>query len=100
MKHQHCNIAIQLLPLHLPIEQAYELVDIAIDLIRKSGFQYVISPFETVIEGPYIEIMHLIHTIQSHILELHEIDFIINIKIQRSSTHTVSIDDKIAKYNA
>lgn len=95
MNKQHCNIAIQLLPLYETIPSAYSIIDLVINKIKASGFQYIVCPFETVIEGPYNEIIQLINEIQDEILHTHTIDFIINLKIQRSNTRMVSIDEKI-----
>jgi len=44
------NAAIQLLPLKTN-EDRYSVVDKAIELINKSGLNYKVCPFETVVEG-------------------------------------------------
>ena len=92
------NLAIQVLPLHKSQEEAYEIIDKAIACIKASGLQYVVCPFETVIEGPYRDVMNLVDAIQEKCNEAGVSSLLINMKLQRSFVKDIHIDDKIGKY--
>jgi len=96
MKNQ-INLAIQVLP-RSATKGTYELVDVAIELIQKSGLNYQVCPFETVIEGPYDEIMKLVKNIHETVYEAGADEMITNIKIQTRKNQDVYIDDKMNKY--
>lgn len=90
------NIAVQILPSSKEIHP-YTLVDKAIETIANSGLKYMVTPFETVIEGTYDEIMNTIKNAQTACYEAGAESLMTYIKIQ-SSINDVSIDDKMEKY--
>ena len=63
MENPKINAAIQLLPLSNNIDK-YKIIDEAIALIISSGLNYVVCPFETVVEGSFEEVMQLIKNIK------------------------------------
>jgi len=91
------NLAIQIIPKATPGTE-YSIVDKAIELIGKSGLKYEVCPFETVIEGPYAQVMELVKQAQDICFENGAYELIVNIKIQRKKLGDVLIDDKIGKY--
>lgn len=91
------NVAIQVLPRSSSIHP-YEIVDKAIEEIKKSGIKYMVCPFETVLEGEYEEIIKLIKRVQQACYEAGAEDLICNLKIQTSKSSEVTIDSKMAKY--
>jgi len=91
------NVAIQVLP-RSSIKGTYELVDIAIELIQKSGLNYRVCPFETVVEGYYDEVMQLVNDIQEAVYTGGAEEIITNLKIQTRHNQDVLIDDKMYKY--
>lgn len=91
------NVAIQVLP-RSSIKGTYELVDIAIELIQKSGLNYRVCPFETVVEGHYDEVMQLVKAIQEAVYTGGAEEIITNLKIQTRHNQDVLIDDKMYKY--
>ena len=97
MKNQ-INLAIQVLP-RAKDKGTYELVDVAIELIQKSGLNYRVCPFETVIEGGYDEVMMLVKDIHEAVYASGAEEMITNIKIQTRHNQDVFIDDKMNKYN-
>lgn len=97
MKNQ-INLAIQVLP-HSSAKGTYDLVDVAIDLIQKSGLNYRVCPFETVIEGGYDEVMELVKDIHDTVYAHGAEEMITNIKIQSRHNQDVYIDDKMNKYD-
>jgi len=91
------NIAIQVLP-RSSSKGTYELVDIAIELIQKSGLNYRVCPFETVVEGGYDELMKLVKDIHEAVYNGGAEEMITNLKIQTRNNQDVLIDDKMHKY--
>jgi uncharacterized protein YqgV (UPF0045/DUF77 family) len=90
------NIALQILP-SSPDIHPYTLVDKAIEVIANSGLTYTVTPFETVMEGNYDDIMDVIKKAQESCYESGAKSLMTYIKIQSSLTD-VSIDDKMEKY--
>ena len=90
------NIALQILPSSKTIHP-YKLVDKAIEVIANSGLIYRVTPFETVMEGNYDEIMKVIKQAQEACYKAGAESLMTYIKIQ-SSLNDVSIDDKMEKY--
>lgn len=90
------NIALQILPTSKTIHP-YTLVDKAIEVIATSGLRYKVTPFETVMEGGYAEIMAVVEKAQQACYEAGADSLMTYVKIQTSKTD-VSIDDKMVKY--
>jgi uncharacterized protein (TIGR00106 family) len=90
------NIAIQILPTSKTIHP-YTLVDKAIEVIAASGLRYKVTPFETVMEGTYDEIMEVVKQAQEACYAAGAESLMTYVKIQ-SSTKDVSIEDKMEKY--
>jgi len=90
------NIALQVLPSSKTIHP-YALVDKAIEVIANSGLKYKVTPFETVMEGTYDDIMKVVKLAQDACYEAGADSMMTYIKIQ-SSKGDVTIEDKMAKY--
>lgn len=90
------NIALQVLPSSTTIHP-YTLVDKAIEVIAASGLKYKVTPFETVMEGNYEQIMKVVKQAQEACYEAGADSMMTYIKIQ-TSREDVSIDDKMEKY--
>ena len=90
------NIALQILPTSKTIHP-YALVDKAIEVIANSGLRYKVTPFETVMEGTYDEIMDIVKRAQEACYAAGAESLMTYIKIQ-SSISDVSIEDKMEKY--
>jgi uncharacterized protein YqgV (UPF0045/DUF77 family) len=93
------NLAIQVLPLHMSQPEAYAVVDVAIDKIKQSGLTHFVSPFETVIEGPYEIVMKLVEDIHNACYTAGATSLIVNMKLQSRKDADVAIDDKMEKYS-
>ena len=90
------NIALQVLPTSATIHP-YALVDKAIEVIASSGLKYKVTPFETVMEGSYEDIMKVVKHAQDACYEAGADSLMTYIKIQSSRTD-VTIDVKMKKY--
>jgi uncharacterized protein (TIGR00106 family) len=92
------NLALQILPTGKSKVEAYSLVDEAIKIIQDSGLRYEVCPFETVIEGPYEQVMKLAEAAQQACFDAGATDLLVYMKLQRSKDKSVIIEDKMAKY--
>ncbi|MEI6554685.1 MAG: thiamine-binding protein [Paludibacter sp.] len=90
------NIALQILPSSKTIHP-YQIVDKAIEVIAASGLRYKVTPFETVMEGSYDEIMNVVKLAQEACYKAGADSLMTYVKIQ-TSMKDVSIDDKMEKY--
>jgi uncharacterized protein YqgV (UPF0045/DUF77 family) len=89
------NVAIQVLPQQ--VENTYEVVDKAIEVIQKSGVKHRVCPFETVIETDWNNALEILTNIKEAVLK-EAPSTLINLKIQ-ASNQDVSIEDKTGKYD-
>lgn len=97
--HQHnINLALQILP-QVPSDQVYAVVDEAIAVIQQSGVKYRVCPFETVIEGPYDQLMDIVKRTQEVCFKAGAGQLLVYIKIQNNSLGPVTIEDKTGKYD-
>ena len=97
MENYKINAAIQLLPLSNNIDK-YGIVDKAIAIIQQSGLNYVVCPFETVIEGSFKEVVEVIEKIKNIGFTEGNDELIINLKLHCSGVKDLYIDDKTGKY--
>lgn len=91
------NVALQVLPTSRE-KDSYDLVDIAISEIEKSGLKYKVCPFETVIEGTFEEIFPLIQRVHEILYTNGTEKMMCYVKIQSSKNQDVLIEDKMHKY--
>ena len=94
---EQINAAIQVLP-QSKDRHIYEIVDEAIDEIKKSGIRYQVCPFETVVEGEFAKVMTLIGSVKDRCFSAGAEDVLINIKIQARKSGGVTIEEKMNKY--
>lgn len=92
------NLAIQVLPLGIPKDEAYRIIDTAIALVQQSGLKYQVCPFETVIEGPYDKVMQLVNDMQDACYSAGAKELLVNMKLHRSVEKDMAIEHKTGKY--
>lgn len=92
------NLAIQVLPFSTS-EDKYAIIDKAISVIPESGLKHIVCPFETVVEGTYEEVMHIVEDIKHSCLLAGAEDLIINLKLHARRDADALIDDKLNKYS-
>ena len=97
LKNKTINVAVQVLPVSKE-RPMYSIVDDAIAVIAASGLKYRVTPFETVVEGTYSEVMDLVCEVQEACYEGGAESLLCNLKIQTHSVNDVTIEDKIEKY--
>jgi len=98
--HQHIiNASIQIVPIVLD-KHPYLWVDDAIAIIQQSGIKYEVTPFATVLEGTYEEVMQVIHQVNEFLYEKGCAEWIANLQIQVRSGGAVTGDEKTLKFRA
>lgn len=91
------NIAVQILP-KTKSNNDYDIIDKAIEVIKKSGVKYRICPFETVMEGEYDHLLSIVKEMQQACYDAGAYQVITNLKIQNAFDKDVTIDAKMKKY--
>jgi uncharacterized protein (TIGR00106 family) len=93
-KNRTVNVAVQVLPL---VEDAYPVVDQAIQIISKSGVKYEVGPMETVMEGPLDQLLEVAKSAHLACFTAGVEKVVTIIKIGDQVTGT-TIDEKVRKY--
>lgn len=91
------NLGIQIVPKSKTLD-SYALVDKAIEVIQKSGVKHVVTPFETVMEGPQEELMAIALKAQEAVLDAGADEVLVYYRMQIRKERDVEIEDKIGKY--
>ena len=91
------NLGIQIAPI-LAREDGFPIIDQCIHLIQTSGIPYTVTPFETVLEGEYEEIMELVHQLYTKANTLSP-ETVINIRIHTRRDADVIGKEKTEKFN-
>ncbi len=97
MSEKTINLGIQIIPKSKTLD-AYALVDKAIEVIQKSGVNHLVTPFETVMEGPQNILMDIAQKAQNAVLEAGADEVLVYYRMQIRKDSNVLIDDKIGKY--
>lgn len=91
------NAAIQVIP-KSNTKDIYAIVDKAIEAIDQSGLKYEVTPLETVIEGPYDQVMDTMKQAQEAAFNHGADEILVNIKLQVRKNGDVTFEEKVAKY--
>jgi len=96
--HQHIiNASLQILPV-VQDRHPYEWVDEAIAVIQQSGIKYEVTPFATILEGTYSEVMNVIHAVNEYLYGRGCEEWISNLQIQIRSKGNVTGEEKTNKF--
>ncbi len=91
------NLALQVLPL-VESEKVFGIVDEAIECIKSSGVKYLVTPFETVMEGELEKLLDIVKKVRDVCHQVGSNELIINIKIHSKKNEAVLIEQKMANY--
>lgn len=97
MKH-NIHLALQIVPLTSG-DRAYSLIDKAIEAIDASGLRYQVGAMETVIEGPYDEVMRTVKLAQQACLDAGAEEIVVTIKLHVRKHADVTFGEKLDKYS-
>lgn len=87
------SLGIQIVPKSKTLD-TYQLVDEAISVIRKSGVKHLITPFETVMEGKYEELMAIANEAQKAVLHAGADECLVYFRIHYRKDGDVSFEEK------
>jgi uncharacterized protein (TIGR00106 family) len=97
--HQYIiNASIQIVPI-VQDKHPYEWVDDAIAIIQRSGIKHEVTPFATVLEGTYDEVMKVIYEVNEFLYEKGCAEWISNLQIQIRSAGNITGEEKTAKFS-
>lgn len=96
MKHE-ASIAIQVLP-KVEDEKVFEVVDKVIEYIKSTGLKYMVSPFETTVEGDLDTLMDIVKKSQLICIENGANRVSSYVKISYNPQGVWTIDEKVGKY--
>lgn len=94
---QTVNLGIQIVPKSSDLD-SYSLVDVAIREIQKSGINYLVTPFETVLEGTWEEVMPIAQRAHQAVLDAGAEEVLVYYRIHIKNKQSATIAEKIAKY--
>lgn len=97
----HASIAIQVLPKTESgkTEDLLRIVDAVIAYIASTGLHYVVSPFETTVEGDFDALMEIVRKSQEICISEGAYSVCSYVKIVYAPERDIlSIDEKIGKY--
>jgi uncharacterized protein (TIGR00106 family) len=92
------NASIQIVPI-VQDKHPYEWVDDAIAIIQKSGIKHEVTPFATILEGTYDEVMKVIYEVNEYLYEKRCAEWISNLQIQIRSAGDITGEEKTAKFS-
>lgn len=90
-------LAIQVLP-KVKDGNTAAVIDKVIRAIQASGIKYKVCPFETVLEGPYTDLMQLVGQTRQICMDAKVEEAVINIKMEIRPDRDVSMERKVNRY--
>lgn len=87
------TLGIQIIPKSNKID-TYELVDTAIDVIQSSEVKFMVTPFETVMEGEYGNLMKIAKEAQQAVLDAGADECLVYYRIHYSKNKDVTFKEK------
>lgn len=87
------TLGIQIIPKSKSLD-SYSLVDKAIEVIQRSGVQHMITPFETVMEGTYPELMQISEKAQKAVLDAGAEECLVYYRIHYRKNEDVKFEEK------
>ena len=72
----------------------YPQIDAAIEVIQRAGIPYLITPMETVIEGPYDRVQQVAREAQEAVVAAGCKEFLVNIKMHIRVDADVTMEEK------
>lgn len=73
------NAGIQVVPLNV-VDPQYGIINKAIEAIRQSGLEYMVTPFETVVNGTMEQVLQLIKALETVAQSSGADELIINVR--------------------
>lgn len=93
MTERNIHLGLQVVPLDRNTN-AYAHIDAAIEVIQRSGVKYLITPMETVMEGPYEQVHAIALEAQQALADSGCKEFLVNIRMHVRTDEDVTIEEK------
>lgn len=94
------NASIQIVPVEKDISaDGYALIDTAIHTIIDSGLEYLVTPMETIIQGPYEQVMEVFRKAQETCLSAGADELVVHIRLHIKKQGDINFSDKTAKFS-
>ena len=93
MTNHNIHMALQVVPLDRESD-VYKKIDAAIEVIQQSGVKHLITPMETVMEGPYEQLKKIVEEAQQALVEEGCSEFLVNIKMHVRTDADVTFEEK------
>ncbi|WP_462249721.1 thiamine-binding protein [Ekhidna sp.] len=93
MTEKDIHLGIQVVPLDHS-KDTYAVIDEAIKVIEQSGLKYMVTPMETVIQGPYEEVNKIAKRAQEALANAGCKEFLVNIKMHIRIDDDVTMEEK------
>ncbi|MCS1352335.1 thiamine-binding protein [Mechercharimyces sp. CAU 1602] len=93
----NAHVSVQILPRGHSTDEIYRLVDVAIDVIAKSGVPYIVGPMETTMEGELDELMQIAKEAQEAVIAAGSERVVSMIKVDYSP-QGISFQEKLYQY--
>ena len=87
------QLSLQIVPLD-DRSTAYQTIDKAIEIIQNSGLTYLITPMETVIQGPYEKVQKVAFEAQKAVAEAGTMEFLVYTKMHIRMNGNVTMEEK------
>lgn len=94
MTDHNITLGIQIIPKSKNDSDAYGLVDKAIEVIQKSGIKHLITPFETVMEGRYEDLMSISKKAQKAVIDAGANECLVYYRIHYRTDEAVTFAEK------
>lgn len=93
MTEHKITLGLQIIP-KSNARDTYELVDAAIAVIKSAGIKHMITPFETVMEGHYDELMEIANRAQQAVLDAGADECLVYFRIHYRKSADVTFEEK------
>lgn len=93
MTNHDISLGIQIIPKSKTLD-TYKLVDEAINVIKSSGVPHIITPFETVMQGRYDELMQISNNAQKAVLDSGAEECLVYYRIHYRKNADVTFEEK------
>ncbi len=93
MTEKDIHLGIQVVPLDHS-KDTYAIIDEAIKVIEQSGLKYIVTPMETVIQGPYDEANKIAQKAQAALVSAGCKEFLVNIRMHIRTDDDVTMEEK------
>lgn len=91
------HVAIQIVPVSR--QHPYPIIDKAIEIIDQSGVEYRVGAMETVMQGPYDQLMEIAKRAQQACLDAGADEVVVTMKVHAKRSGNVSWEEKLDKHS-